>query len=230
MEYQKVINLLDDTANQPFKFRTRNWVDKNDESKGRHDNSNIRFKASMIKSYLCDYSDSYILVKGTIIVPNTTAGDAAVNNSNKKVIIKNCAPFTDCITEINNPQKMMLKTINIEMPLYNLIEYIDAYSNTSGNLWQYYRDEQAVNANGEIIDFPANNNNSASFKFKQQITGQTGNGGTKDGETMVPLKYLSYFSRTREVPLINCEISLHVKWYKNYALVAGTVANQNTRF
>ena len=90
----------------------------------------------MIKSYLCDYSDSYILVKGTIIVPNTTAGDAAVNNSNKKVIIKNCAPFTDCITEINNPQKMMLKTINIEMPLYNLIEYIDAYSNTSGNLWQ----------------------------------------------------------------------------------------------
>ena len=66
------------------------------------------------------------------------------------------------------------------MPEYNLIEYRDSYLNTSGSLWQYYRDEPALNANGEVIDFPANNNNSVSFKFKQQITGQTGNGGTKD--------------------------------------------------
>ena len=66
------------------------------------------------------------------------------------------------------------------MPEYNLIEYRDSYLNTSGSLWQYYRDEPALNANGEVIDFTANNNNSVSFKFKQQITGQTGNGGTKD--------------------------------------------------
>ena len=66
------------------------------------------------------------------------------------------------------------------MPEYNLIEYRDSYLNTSGSLWQYYRDEPALNANGEVIDFPANNNNSVSFKFKQQITGQTGNGCTKD--------------------------------------------------
>ena len=66
------------------------------------------------------------------------------------------------------------------MPEYNLIEYRDSYLNTSGSLWQYYRDEPALNANGEVIDFAANNNNSVSFKFKQQITGQTGNGGTKD--------------------------------------------------
>ena len=66
------------------------------------------------------------------------------------------------------------------MPEYDLIEYRDSYLNTSGSLWQYYRDEPALNANGEVIDFPANNNNSVSFKFKQQITGQTGNGGTKD--------------------------------------------------
>ena len=78
MEYQKIINLLDDTTNQPSKFRTRNWVEINDESKGRYDNSNIKFKMSMIRSNLCDYSDSYILAKGTITVPKTKAAGAAV--------------------------------------------------------------------------------------------------------------------------------------------------------
>ena len=85
MEYQKKINLLDDTTNQPSKFRTRNWVEKNDQSKGRHDNSNIRFETFMIRSNVCNYSDAYILVKGTITLPNTAAAGAAVNNTNKKV-------------------------------------------------------------------------------------------------------------------------------------------------
>ena len=71
------------------------------------------------------------------------------------------------------------------MPMYNLIEYIDAYLKLSGSLWQYCRDEPAIKSNGEIIDFPANNNNSASFKFKQQITGQTRNQSTKDVEIML---------------------------------------------
>ena len=74
-----------------------------------------------------------------------------------------------------------------------MIEYSDAYSKTSRCLWQYYRGEQALDENGNITDFFDNNNNSASFKFKQKITGQTGNGGTKDVEVMVPLKYLSNF-------------------------------------
>ena len=80
--------------------------------------------------------------------------------------------------------------------------------------WQYYRDEPALDNNNSITDFPANNNNSASFKFKQQMTGQTGNGGTKDVEIMVPLKplkYLTSFWRTLEMPLINCEICLQLK-------------------
>ena len=85
------------------------------------------------------------------------------------------------------------KKIDIVMPMYNLIEYSDADSKTSGNLWKYYRDEPALDNNGNIIDFPANNNNSASFKFKQEITWQTGNGGTKDVEIIVPLKYLNNF-------------------------------------
>ena len=75
MEYQKIINLLHDTKNQPSKFRTRNWVEINYESKGRYDNSSIRFKTSFIRSSLCDYSDAYILIKETNTVPNTaTAG------------------------------------------------------------------------------------------------------------------------------------------------------------
>ena len=83
MEYQKIINLLDDTTNQPSKFITRNWVEINDQSKGRHENSNIRFKTFMIRSSVCNYRDAYILVKGTITLPNTAAAGAAVNNTNK---------------------------------------------------------------------------------------------------------------------------------------------------
>ena len=77
--------------------------------------------------------------------------------------------------------------------MYNLIEYSDAYSKTSGNLCQYFRDEPALDNSNNVIDFPANINNSILFNFKQQITGQTGNGGTKDVEMMVPLQDLSIF-------------------------------------
>ena len=96
------------------------------------------------------------------------------------------------------------------MPMYNLIEYSNAYSKTSRNLWQYHKDEPAIDANDNIIDFPVDNNNSDSFKFKQQITGKAGNGGTTNVEIMVLLKHLSNFWRTLEVPLINCEITLHL--------------------
>ena len=144
-------------------------------------------------------------------------------------MFKNCAPFTDCVTEINNTQVDDAQKIDIVMLIYNIIECSVAYSKTSGSLWQYYRDEPSRNANGEI-DFSANNNNSASFKFKQQITGQTENGGTKDVEIMFPLKHLDNFWRTLEMPLINCEISHQLKRSKSCILVAGTVANQNPRF
>ena len=93
MEYQKIINLFDDTVNQTSKFRTRNWVEINDESKGRYDNSNIRFKISMIRTSLCNYNDACILVKGTIAVPNMAAAGATVNSTNKKNNIKKLCPI-----------------------------------------------------------------------------------------------------------------------------------------
>ena len=81
----------------------------------------------MLKSSLCDYRDAYILVKGTISVNNTASQGVAANNNNnnKKVIFKNCAPFTNCISEINNTQIDNAKDIDIVMPMYNLIEYSD---------------------------------------------------------------------------------------------------------
>ena len=106
MEYQKIANLTDDnTLNQPSKSRTRNCVGVNDESRGAYNvNNQIKFKTTMLKSSLCEYSDAYILVKGTITVNNTAAQGAAANNTNKKVIFISCAPFTNCISEINNTQ------------------------------------------------------------------------------------------------------------------------------
>ena len=154
-----MINLLDDTTNQPSKFRTRNWVEINDESKRKYDNSDIKFKTSMIRSNLCDYC-AYILVKGTITVPNMTAAGEAVNNTNNKVIFKNCVPFTDCITQINNTQVDNVQKIKTVMSMYHLIEYSDAYSTTSRISWQQYRDEPVLDNNINITDFPSDNNNS----------------------------------------------------------------------
>ena len=169
------------------------------ESKGKYDNRNIRLKTSMTRSNLYHYSDAYILVKETSTFPYMVAASAAVNSTNKKVMFKSCAPFTDCITKIYNTQIDDAQDIDIVLPIYNLIEYSDAHLKTSESLWQYYRDEPALDGNDNIIDFPTDNNNSISVKFKQKITWQTWNGGRKDVEIVVPLKYLSNFRRTLEM-------------------------------
>ena len=231
MEYQKIANLIDDDAsNQPSNFRTRNWVEINDESRGAYNvNSQIKFKTTMLKSSLFDYSDAYILVKGTISVNNTAAQGAAANNTNKKVIFKNCAPFTNCISEINNTQIDSAKDIEFVMPMYNLIQYSDNYAKTTGSLWQYCKDIPVRNANDDIIIF-ADGNNTNSFNFEVKITGQTEDDGTKNVEIMVPLKYLSNFWRTLEMPLINCEVNLILTWSSTCVLIATSIPNQNATF
>ena len=108
---------------------------------------------------------AYIHVKGTISVPNTAGAVVAVNNTNEKLIFNNCAPFTNCMSEINNTQVDDAQDIDVVMPMYNLIKYCDAYSKT-GSLWQYYIDESALHSNNSVIDFTANNKNSISFNFK----------------------------------------------------------------
>ena len=136
MEYQKIANLLNDESNKPSKFRTRNWVEINDDIRGAYSpNKQIRFKTAMLRSSLCDYSDAYILVKGNISVNNTGTA-AAPTNRNKRVIFKNCAPFSSCKTKINNTQIDDAGYIDIVIPMYKLIEYRNNYSKTSGSLWQ----------------------------------------------------------------------------------------------
>ena len=183
----------------------------------------------MLKSSLCDYSDAYIIVKRTITVNNTAADGVATNNINKKVIFRNCAPFTNCITEINNTQVDNAKDIDIVMPVYNLIEYSDNYAKTSGSLWQYCKDIPPVNNNNAIVDFTGANLTN-SFNFKTKMTGQTGDDGTKNVEIMVPLKYLSNFWRTLEVPLINYEVNLILTWSSTCVIVSTNNANQGATF
>ena len=230
MEYQKIANLIDDTPNQPSKFRTRNWVEINDESRGACNvNSQIKFKTTMLKSSLCHYNDAYILVKGTISVNNTAAASAAVNNNNRKVIFKNCSPFTNCISNINNTQVDNAKDIDVVMPMYNLIEYSNNYSKTTESLWQYCKDIPARDANNIIEAFTAGNTTD-SFNFKAKITDRTRYDGTKDVEIIVPLKYLSNFWGTLEIPLINCEVDLILTWSSTCALIATNIPNQNATF
>ena len=136
MEYQKIANSLESTSDNSSKFRTRNQVEINDESRGNYANSNIKFETTMLRSNLCDYADLYILVKGTI--PITGAGDDAAerrsDERNKGVTFNSCAPFTKCISRINNTDIDNAYDIDIGMPMYNLIEYSNNYSKTFGSL------------------------------------------------------------------------------------------------
>ena len=225
MEYQKIANLLDSPLNKPSKFRTRNWVEINFDVRSEYSpNKQIRFKTGMLMSILCYYSDAYILVKGHISVNNTAAEGAAANNTNKKVIFKNCAPFTNCISKINNTQIDNAEYIDIVMLMYNLIEYSDNYSKTSGSLWQYCKEIPAVNNDGDIVAFNGANATD-SFNFKTKITGQTGDNGK-----MVPLKYLSNFWRTLEVPLINCKVKLILTWCAGCVIIYTGAAYQVPTF
>ena len=133
--YQKKENLIDGASNQRSKFRTKNWVEVNDESRGTFNvNNQIKFKTTMLRSSLCDYSDAYILVRGKITI--TGAGD----NAAAKHVDERDKSVANNHNTINNAQIDNAKDIDIVMPMYNIIEYSDNYSKTSGSLCQYYRD------------------------------------------------------------------------------------------
>ena len=131
MEARKIKNLLDNTENEYFakwKLATKKWYIINSESKGNYSHQNpIRFLTNSLEPSLCDYSDAYILVTGNISVTGC--------NNNTKVAFKNCAPSKKCRTEINETFVDEADIINITMPTYNLTEYSDNYSDTSGSLW-----------------------------------------------------------------------------------------------
>ena len=177
--------MLETESNQPSKFRTRNWAEINNESRGTYTSNDIKFKTTMLRFNLCDYADAYILVKGTITITGAGDDDAAkqLDEKNKGVLFKYCAPFTKCISRINNTDIDNAQGIDIVMPMYNLIEYSYNYSKTSGSLWQYYID----NPNDNIVQ-------SESFKSKIRITGKApAAGNTKDVEKNCAIKIFKQF-------------------------------------
>ena len=162
METQKIINLLNDSSNEESKFATKKWyVIDSQTTKGKYKQGDtIKFETETIKSSLCDYSDAFILVTGNIAV---TAGN------DTDVEFKNYLPFSIYTTKINDIFVNETNHIYIAMPKYNLIEYRDNYSDTSGTLWQFKRDEVPDN------NFDLSINNSELLKYKAALVEKTKN-------------------------------------------------------
>ena len=207
MEYDKINNLLlseDNESEQISKFVTREYVRVNSLLDTYNENKSIRFKTPMLRSNLCDYSDAYILVNGTI----TVAGNNLRDRRNRLLIFKNNAPFVSCITRINGELIEDADDLDIVMSMYNLLEYSKNYRKTTGSLYNYYRDELSDDTNPDNNQF---NNikvvNSNTFKYKNNANNQS----AKDIELAIPLKYLGNFWRALNIPLISCEVSLELK-------------------
>ena len=173
MEYDKINNLLlseDNESEKLSKFVTREYVRVNSLSNTYDENKSIRFKTPMLRSNLCDYSDAYILVKGTITVTANNIRD----KRNRPLILKNNAPFVSCITRINGELIEDADDLDIVMSLYNLLEYNKNYKKTIGSLYNYYRDELTDDADDNNFD-NIKVVNSEAFEYKNKITGNTYN-------------------------------------------------------
>ena len=224
MEYHKINNLLLSEENEKLsKFVTREYVKVNNLSNTYDENKSIRFKTPMVRSDLCGYADAYILIKGTITVNGVINGvENEIIRRNRKIILKNNAPFVSCITRINNEFIEDADDLDIVMPMYNLLEYSKNYRKTIGSLYNYYRDELSDDNNPN--NFPNTNVvNSSAFEYKNKITGNTydvaagaaghdvNRVGKKEIELAIPLKNLGNFWRALNMPLISCEVSLELK-------------------
>ena len=221
MEYDKIKNLLlseDNECEQLSKFVTREYVRVNSLSNTYNENKSIRFTTPMLRSNLCNYSDAYILVKGTITVTATGVNNNANNirdKRNRPVILKNNTPFVSCITRINGELIEDNDDLYIIMSMYNLLEYSKNYRKTIGSLYNYYRDELSDDADDNNFD-NIKVVNSNTFKYENKIIGNTydadaripnpdgagridnpiynvNKNGTEEVELAIPLKYLGSF-------------------------------------
>ena len=184
MEYHEITNLLGTTPDEVPRFITKKWIEVHDQSGNAEDrykpSKQIRFKTSMLRSDLCDFSDAYIVVKGDITLTKTN-GRGIIDIRNRFLAFKNNAPFTNCISKINNVLIDNAEDLDVVMPMYNLLEYSKNYRKTTGSLWNYYRDEThnppTANYNADHIA------NFASFKYKSSITGKISNANQENGES-----------------------------------------------
>ena len=164
METLKIVSLLCGALNESSKFATREWYVINDQNntdygEENEDDTTVKFETKVIKSSLCNYSNAYILLTGDI---TAIGGDA-----DTRVAFKNCGPFTKCIIHINDEDTDGANNLDIIMPMYNLIQYSDNYSDTSGSLWHFKRVESPV-TNAENPD-NISVDNSISFKYKSSF-------------------------------------------------------------
>ena len=203
MENKKIINLLDSNNNESQKFATKRWCIINDQNTGDNpygngtDGTTVKYETKVIKPNLCDYSDAYILVIGNILNKP---------NNNALVAFKNCALFRTCDVVINDEHVEKAEDIDIVMPMYNLLEYSDNYENSTGSLYQFKRDEPP-NANANV------NNAITSLIYKSKLicgTAVNNINNVNGVKLVVPLKYVSNFFRSLEMPLVNCKIDLEL--------------------
>ena len=218
MENQKIINLLDKIDADSKHFATKKWYVINDENNtnygvnkdtGANNPDTIKYDTRVLKPNLCDYAEAYILVDGTI--------RGTGRNNNTRLALKNCAPFTKFNLEINDKHVDTAENLDIVMPMYKLIEYSDNYQDSSATLYQYKRNEPPE-ANA-IDDLTVDNSNS--FKYKVTLLGNpvvADNIAKRSVKVVIPLKYLSNFFRSLEMPLINFKIKLNLTWKKECAL------------
>ena len=228
----------DNESEQLSKFVTIKYIKVNSLFGTYNENKSIRFKTPILRSDLCDYSDAYILVKGTI----TVTGNHPRDRQNRPLILKNNAPFISCITRINEELIEDADDLDIVMPMYNLLEYSKNYRKTIGSLYNYYRDELSDdNDNDNFGNIKAVN--SEAFKYKNKIIGNTynvdstilnpdgiaridnlnydaNNSGKNIIELAIPLKYLGKFWRALNIPLISCKVYLELKWNKNCVITS----------
>ena len=218
MENQKIINLLDKIDTDSKYFATKKSYIINDENKthygvnkdtGADNPDTIKYDTRVLKPNLCAYAEVFILVDGTI--------RAAAANANTRLALKNYAPFTKCNLEINDEHVGTAENLDIVMPMYNLIEYSDNYQDSSATLYQHKRDEPPeANAINDLTT-----DTLSSFKYKVELLGNPvvdNNIARRNVKVVVPLKYLSNFFRSLEMPLINCKIKLNLTWKKEYVL------------
>ena len=222
MENQKIINLLDKIDTDSKHFATKKWYIINDENNtnygvdkdtGANNPDTIKCDTSVLKPNLCDYAEAYILVDGTIRATN------ALNAT--RLSLKNCTPFTKCNLEINDEHVDTAENLDIVIAMYNLIEYSNNYQDSSATLYQYKRDEPPED--DAVADLTANNSNSFKHKIKlsgniHQLAADAARVGRLNVKIVVPLKYLSNFFRSLEMPLINCKIKLYLTWKKECVL------------
>ena len=206
MEYQKIKTLLGNIPDKVPRFITKKWIqvhDQSDTAENRYKpRKQIRFKSSMLRSDLCDYSDAYTVAKG---VATVSADKRDRDEMDRDFILRNNAPFISCISKINGVLIENAEDLDVVMTMYNLLEYSKNYSKTSGSLWNYYRDEFTDETN-DNNDPHKNVINSKSFKYKTSITASTYNVPRRvtdeDGNPANNPNYVADKRGTKEVKIV----------------------------